>query len=436
MAILPHAFVVSFAIVTCACVDRGSVDKLAADRALLSKHLLRQIPAEVDPRIAADLGGNVVYVGNLVDRDELIPGQPVEIRHFWQVVTPFAADFRVFTHLRSDDNDFMNLDDSAMRRAYPPQQWRAGDIIEDTQQVTLRPDWRAATATLWIGLVRRSGHRISDRLVVRSGPTRDQAVIARRFTVDLSKAPPPPGTVIARKAMTAIVIDGDGADPAWRDVPWTADFSTAEGSRDPVGRAQAKLSWDDEFLYLLVRIEDSDVASPFRLQDDPLWKADCIEVFIDADGNRRQYIELQVNPHNAQFDSYFATTRAQAGNPAFDAGMRSQVRVHGTTEQRGDIDTGWDVEIAIPWQAVKGLDPAMSVRLPPRPGDRFRLNVVRVDQPATAKHPAVSSWNRITYADFHALDRMLTVVFSDGANGATAPVPPASAIAPGSGVAP
>ena len=42
--------------------------------------------------------------------------------------------------------------------------------------------------------------------------------------------------------------------------------------------------------------EDPDVHSDFVNQDDHLWEQDVIEVFIDADGNRRGYIELQVNP--------------------------------------------------------------------------------------------------------------------------------------------
>ncbi|MBK7538432.1 MAG: carbohydrate-binding family 9-like protein [Myxococcales bacterium] len=249
---------------------------------------------------------------------------------------------------------------------------------------------------------------------MRSGPAEGGAVVARQFRVDLTKAPPPPGTVVVRKASSPIVIDGVGDDQAWQAAPWSSDFPTAEGTREPVGRAQGKLSWDDQALYLLVHVEDSDVASPYRGHDDPLWKADCVEIFIDADANRRQYVELQVNPHNAQFDSYFASTRAQPGDTGFTANLQSQVRVVGTVDQSGDTDSGWDLELAIPWAAVKGGDPQMAVRLPPAPGDRFRLNVVRVDKRATDKHVTASSWNRITAADFHALDRMLTVVFAEG----------------------
>jgi hypothetical protein len=242
--------------------------------------------------------------------------------------------------------------------------------------------------------------------------TADRAVVARVIDVDLSKAPPPPGTIHVPRASGPIAVDGLASEPAWATATTSPELATAEGSAEPVGKAIAKLLWDDEFLYAFVSITDSDVWSEYKKHDDPLWKQDCIELFIDADGNRRGYVELQVNPSNATFDSWFQTTREKPGDPSWDSGMQTQVKLRGTTEP-GDTDQGWDVEIAIPWQAVRGRDEAMAVRLPPQVGDRWRLNLVRVDVKTGDKTPTASSWNRITSGDFHALDRMLTAVFAD-----------------------
>jgi Carbohydrate family 9 binding domain-like len=430
--------VVALAVAVC-CVDRGAGPQLGADDALVARSQLRQIPAALTPRLDAGfVGADVQYLGNLVDREVIAPGQPFEVRHFWRVRARPRGDLRIFTALRGEagSGDGMSLDTSPLRRAHPLASWRAGEILEDVQQVTLRADWRSRTATLLVGLTRGGGHALSDRLEVHNGPARGRAVLARQLVVDLSQAPPPPGTWRAVAASAPIVIDGVADETTWRAAPWSADFPTAEGSRDPLGRARAKLAWDDRALYAFVAVEDRDIATPYRGRDEPLWKGDCVELFIDADGNQRQYVELQVNPWNAQFDSYFATTRAQPGQTEFDAGMTSQVVVHGTVNQQDDTDVGWDVELAIPWAAVRGLDPAMPVRLPPQSGDRFRLNLVRVDKRAGDTHPTASSWNRITYGDFHALDRMLTVVFS-APPGAAAPTEPSSpGAAPGSIAAP
>jgi hypothetical protein len=179
------------------------------------------------------------------------------------------------------------------------------------------------------------------------------------------------------------------------------------------GAARARLLWDDTNLYAFIEVEDSDVHSQYAKQDDPLWKEDVVELFIDADRNRRGYVELQVNPKNAHFDAWFPVTRGKESHFEWQSGMKSAVQVKGTVDERGDRDQGWSAEIAIPLAAVKGMDAAMKVAIPPSPGDKWRLNVIRVDLPRGAKGVAASSWSRITIRDFHALGRMLNVVFAD-----------------------
>ena len=59
------------------------------------------------------------------------------------------------------------------------------------------------------------------------------------MAVDLSQAPPPPGTIVVRKASTPIVIDGVADEAAWGSATASGDFVTAEGSPEPVGKATA-----------------------------------------------------------------------------------------------------------------------------------------------------------------------------------------------------
>lgn len=401
-------------IVWAGCVDRGPGPKpRKIDPAYVDQHLLTRPPA-LTPRLDVAIGGKVTYLGNTVDHATVAPGQTVRVTHYWQVTEPIGVGWKVFALVRGVPGtaDFMNLTATDMQIAHGPAQWKPGEVIEDIQDITLRPDWRSPTATLTVGLIGIGEHDVGDRMAAAGPHTQDRAVIARVLDVDLSKAPPPPGTVHVPRATGPITIDGIAGEPAWATAASSPEFATAEGSPDPVGKATARMTWDDQFLYAFVSITDSDVRSEYKNHDDPLWKADCVELFIDADGNRRGYIELQVNPNNATFDSWFATTRAQPGDPSWDSGMVTAVKLRGTTAP-GDTDQGWDAEIAIPWPAVRGRDEAMAVRLPPQVGDRWRLNLVRVDVKTGDKNPTASSWNRITLADFHALDRMLTVVFAD-----------------------
>lgn len=442
------ALVTAGLVVWVACVDQGpGPQPKKIEPSYVAEHLLAHPPAGGFPVLDVSLGGKVVYAGNTVDKTMVAPGQTVRVTHYWRVVQPVGASWRVFALVRGAPNtaDFMNLTATDMELAHGPATWKAGELIEDIQDITLRPDWHSATATLYVGLIAAGEHGIGDRMAASGAHTQDRAVIARVIDVDLSRAPPPPGTVYLPRAQGPIIVDGVASEPAWSLAATSPELATAEGSSDPVGKAIARLTWDDQFLYAFVSITDSDVVSEYKNHDEPLWKQDCVELFIDADGNRRGYVELQVNPNNATFDSWFATTRAQPGDVSWDSGMQTAVKLRGTAVP-GDTDQGWDAELAIPWQAVRGRDEAMAVRLPPEVGDRWRLNLVRVDVKTGDKNQQASSWNRITSADFHALDRMLTVVFADatgsiipvapgGGSGAGAASPPGTAVPPGSAAA-
>jgi len=435
------------ALVLIGCVDQGPGPQPKVDARYVRAHLLDAAPAGID-RFDITLGDKVIYLGNKVERQRVAPGAAVTITHYWKVLQPLGgtAGWRPFALVRgpAGSADFMNLEPTDMQVGHPPAAWKAGQIIEDAQTFTLRPDWRAPSATVLVGLIEVGRHGTLDRMApIDPGGTRtrDRAIVAATLEIDLTRAPPPPGTIHVPRAQGAIAIDGNANDPGWSNAVVSPELVTAEGFREePNGKATARMVWDDQYLYLFVSVVDTDVATTFQNHDDPMWKADCVEIFVDADGNRRGYIELQVNPYNATFDSWFAGPRGPAGDVTWDSGMVTQVQVRGTAAP-GDVDQGWDAEIGIPWAAIKGRDPQMAVTIPPRIGDRWKLNVVRVDKRSGKDGVVASSWNRITYSDFHALDRMLVAVFADPTGLTRTPVEPApgagsAVVPPGSATAP
>jgi hypothetical protein len=408
------------------CADRASDEATRPgriDRAYVAANLLEAPPASLGHAIGATFqspgGGRVVYLGNDLATPRVAPGGKVAITHYWHVVEAPGPGWRVFTHLLGEGGHFVNADETDLRKGHPVAAWKTGEVIRDEQTFAVRQDWQVPRAQLVVGFYQPRKHRIVDRMAVAGGEVVDRALVVATLEIDLSRAPPPPGTLILPRAVGPITIDGRDDDPGWQRAAVQPAFAAAEGC--PLTQAtRAKMTWDDEHLYLFVSAEDNDVYSPYTRRDDPLWEHDVIEIFIDADGNRRGYVELQVNPHNAQFDTWIPGTRPHRDD-SFDAGMQSAVVVRGTLDERGDGDLGWDVELAIPLAAARGKDPGMQIHVPPRLGDTWRLNVVRGDKARDGK-ARVSSWNRITCADWHALDRMLTVRFAD-AEGRTTPAP-------------
>jgi biopolymer transport protein ExbD len=413
--------IVAAVVVACgvACdIDRGPGPQgKRIDPTTVQSHLLKELPPGVD-RLDVPVGDVAIYLGNRVEPRRVAPGGTATITHYWKVLKPPPPGYVVFAFVRGAPNtaDFMNLLATEMQLAHGPATWESGEIIEDVQTFTVRPDWKSKEAVVQVGLIERGAHGTLGRMPAFGPHVRDYAIAARTLEIDLARAPAPKGTVHITHAQGPIVVDGVGTEPGWASAA-QSDLMTAEGGIDPVGKATAKLAWDEEHLYVFVTITDSDIVSPFTRHDEPLWKGDCVELFIDADSNHRGYVELQANPLGVTFDSWFATTRTAkgGGDEAWDSGMVAVAKLRGGVEAGDSGDLGWDVELAIPWAAVKGRDEAMAVRVPPRVGDRWRLNLVRVDRKTGGKpnDVAAASWNRITTADFHALDRMLVAVFAD-----------------------
>ena len=174
-------------------------------------------------------------------------------------------------------------------------------------------------------------------------------------------------------------------------------------------KTEAKLLWDKKNLYVAFDNTDDDVWTDLSKRDDKLWTEEADELMIDADGNGRTYIELQVAPNGNIFDTYLPSPRhyEDTVDPklkpfSWNSKMTAKVHVDGTLNKRDDQDKGWTVELALPLEDVKGMDDKSAVRLPPEPGDVWRINMYRMDLPK-GKPQQAAGWSPPLVGDFHAL---------------------------------
>jgi Carbohydrate family 9 binding domain-like len=422
---------------TGACVEQDDDKPTQDDMKVVKANILAVAPT---PRFAAnaDLEGKVVYLGLDVEPATIEPGRPVKLTHYWKAVSSPGDGWRVFTHIEGPKNQrFINADHGPVGGKYPVSQWKPGEIIKDEHTITLPADWSFDTVLIYSGLWRGP-----TRLAVKSGPSDgSNRILAATIPVKVAAKADTRKRYVARKIGTnagkGIKIDGKLDEPAWASAPSTGAFvNTLNGG--PVEQStEAKLLWDDKALYVAFNVADTDAWSNLTKRDDKLWTQEAVELMIDADKNGKGYVEFQVAPNGNVFDTYLPEYRKYEDSIdpkrkpySFNAKLNVAVVVDGTLNKHDDKDKGWTVELAIPLEDVKGLDTKAELpRLPPRPGDVWRINMFRMDQPE-GKPQQASGWSPPLVGDFHALDRFGELVFGDE-QGNVAPPPPPAAMAIG-----
>jgi hypothetical protein len=348
------------------------------------------------------------------------------------MVSPPGEGWRTFTHLNGQNKAFINADHAPVKGKYPVASWKAGEIIRDQHTIRLPPGWAGGNVEIHTGLWRGA-----QRMAVKSGP-RDAEGRVLAASIPIKAAQPtvePRKRYVARMATKAPKIDGKLDDAVWAAAPSTGPFvNTLTGGPVPM-RTEAKLAWDKKFLYIAIENEDSDVWGKLDKRDDKLWTEEADEIMIDADGNGRSYVELQVSPNGALFDTYLPERRKYEDmvDPklkpfAWNSKMVAKVRVDGTLNKREDQDKGWTTELAIPLEDVKGMDSKSELKLPPAPGHVWRINMYRMDVPQ-GKPQQAAGWSPPMVGDFHALDRFGELVFADAQGVVPPPPAPTPAVA-------
>ncbi len=192
---------------------------------------------------------------------------------------------------------------------------------------------------------------------------------------------PQPREYECYRAGGPVEIDGRIDDAAWTQAPWTEPFVDIEGAAKPKPRYQtrAKLLWDDEYLYIAVDMEEPHVWGTLTQRDSIIFHDNDFEVFIDPDSDARDYYEVEVNALNTIFDLLLKRTYIDGGPALHDwnlRGLKTAVHVDGTLNDSSDTDSGWSVELAMPWEALGEYTHRPA---PPHDGDTWRMNFSRVE---------------------------------------------------------
>ena len=144
-------------------------------------------------------------------------------------------------------------------------------------------------------------------------------------------APPPPAPSVTLRVPHArgpMTVDGETDEPDWTRAPArTGAFLAADGSAARPA-SEARLLWDDAFLYLSLYAADEDIRAAKVAPDGPVWSGDSFSVELgSADGVK---YTLAVGPSGIVTDAAL-----RPGQPADEPGGMDDRAVGGEGRAQG-----------------------------------------------------------------------------------------------------
>ncbi|MFM1775197.1 MAG: hypothetical protein RJA53_807 [Bacteroidota bacterium] len=183
----------------------------------------------------------------------------------------------------------------------------------------------------------------------------------------------------ARMAKRPIKVDGKLNEHDWKQAVLISDFEDIEGASKPkpAFSTTVKMMWDSQYLYIGAVLEEPHLWGTLKKHDDIIYRDHDFEVFIDPMGDGEQYFEIEINVLGTIMDLFMNKPYKKGGT--FDMGwntngMLSRVIANGTINDNTDIDSGWTVEMAIPFTAISRNNRIAS----PSTTNPWRINFSRV----------------------------------------------------------
>ena len=90
-----------------------------------------------------------------------------------------------------------------------------------------------------------------------------------------------PNKYIAYKAIEAIKVDGSDNDVSWSKAKWSQRFIDIEGVKIPKYNTQVKMLWDENYFYILAKMDEPHVWADIKQHDAVIFHNNDFEVFVE-----------------------------------------------------------------------------------------------------------------------------------------------------------
>ncbi|MEN8229751.1 MAG: SUMF1/EgtB/PvdO family nonheme iron enzyme [Bacteroidota bacterium] len=253
------------------------------------------------------------------------------------------------------------------------------------------------------------------------------------ITEPYSPEPFKPRQYVVYRTIDNITVDGKLNESSWKNAEWTENHVhiVFEGYKNPNLDSRSKMVWDDENIYFAGFLEEPNIYGHLIKNDTIICRDSDYEIFIDVDGDARNYIEIEFNALGTVWDITYAKELDKGafpkswswipGSEPWDVeGMRLAVRTDGTLNYPFDKDEGWWYECSIPWTSLQEM--SLSGEKLNRKGASMRVNFSRVQFNIKEEWP-IEDWTPVKNVDWlwspmlsyraHIIETFGRVIMSD-----------------------
>ncbi len=209
-------------------------------------------------------------------------------------------------------------------------------------------------------------------------------------------------------------IDGNLEKFPWTHAPLSPPFVDMVTGAPAFLETRCAAVWDDANLYISFRCEEPNLQAQMTARDSRVYLENDVEVFI---GGQDCYYEFQINALGTIYEVFYIWQDAYKKGSRFDIpefdflarkvdviggfqdacryekhprgrrwafmdwdfpGLRTAVKPEGSLNNPSDIDKGWTVELAFPWEGMKTL--LGRGAFPVKAGDTLRVDFSRFEK--------------------------------------------------------
>jgi len=215
-----------------------------------------------------------------------------------------------------------------------------------------------------------------------------------------NKADQNPYLYKVKRLTSPLTIDADWNKPLWQ-TQQPLDIKLFMGEKPlHLPKAQAKLLYDDQNIYVIFRVNDQYVRATAKKNFDPVWQDSCVEFFFTPGTDISQgYFNLESNCGGTMLLCH--QTAREQNRVSLDLADLEQIEIAHSLDKIIDPEitepVTWTLEHRLPVKIIEKYAPAVT----PAPGVTWRANFYKCGD--NTSHPHWLTWSPIENPtpDFH-----------------------------------